>query len=375
MSEESSQEKTQDPTEKRLKDAKDKGQVLRSKELMTMMVTLTAAITLYVLGSNIIFHLTDLLKSSLSFDYDYLNQGDVIYIQAKSAFINACKVLIPFMLICALSAGIAPVILGGVGVNVKTLMPKLERLDPLKGIKKILSVKALMELVKSFLKFVLIACIAITIFSSELSALLKLNQLNLQEALIQVGELLTWSFILLCSGLIVISAIDVPFQIHQHTQQLKMSMQELKDESKESEGSPELKQRVRQQQQEHAQARSVDKVPAADVIITNPEHFAVAIAYKQGVDDAPKVIAKGCDQVAFLIKEAAKEAKKPIVESAPLARAIYHTTEIGLEIPFGLYKAVAQVLTYIYQLDEWYKRGGNKPRLEKPDFDKKEFNY
>lgn len=375
MSEESSQEKTHDPSEKRLRDSKEKGQILRSKELMTMMVTLSAALTLYGLGGMMIKNIIDLLREGLSFDASYLHQSDVFYIQAKSAVISASKALLPFMLICALSAGIAPIILGGVSVNGKTLMPKLERLDPLKGLKKILSVKALVELGKSFLKFVLIAIIAIYIFNSELSSILQFAHLEQKLALIKVGELLTWSFILLCSGLIVISAIDVPFQIHQHNQQLKMSLQELKDESKESDGSPEQKQRLRQQQQEHAQVRSVEKVPAADVIITNPEHFAVAIAYKQGVDEAPRVIAKGCDQVAFLIKEKAKLANKPIVESAPLARAIYHTTELGLEIPFGLYKAVAQVLTYIYQLDEWYKRGGNKPVLAKPDFDKKEFNY
>ncbi len=375
MSDDNSQEKTQDPTEKRLRDAKDKGQVLRSKELMTMMVTLAAALTLYGLGSNIISHLIDIMREGLSFDYAYINQPDVFYIQAKAAFMKASAALVPFMVICALSAGIAPIILGGVGVNLKTLMPKLERLDPLKGIKKIVSIKGLVELGKSFLKFVLIAAIAIIIFNSELGTILQLNELEQEQAMTNVGKMLAWSFILLCGGLVVISAIDVPFQIQQHNQQLKMSMQELKDESKETDGSPELKQRLRQQQQEHAQARSVDKVPAADVIITNPEHFAVAIVYQQGVDDAPKVIAKGCDQIALLIKEAGKHAKKPIIESPPLARAIYHTTDIGLEIPFGLYKAVAQVLTYIYQLDEWYQRGGNKPVLAKPDFDRKAFNY
>jgi len=375
MSENDSQEKTQDPSEKRLKEAKEKGQIVRSKELMTTAVTLSSALALYFLGESMMQSCMQLFSKGLSFDGQWLDQKDVFARQAHLMLSMFVEITFLFMLICLASSLIAPAMLGGLGFNVDQIQPKLERLNPLAGLKRIFSIKALVELAKSFLKFVFIGLIATALFFYELAQISSLSLLDLEEALALSAKIIAYSFVVLSAGLILIAAIDVPFQVHQHNQKMKMSFQELKDEHKETEGSPELKQRLRSQQQNYSQSRSVDKVPAADVIITNPEHYAVALQYQQGEHDAPVVIAKGVDQVALMIREQAKKHKKPIVEAPPLARALYFTTDIGLEIPEGLYQAVAQVLSFIYQLDTWRQQGGNKPVLEKPIFDQKLFDY
>ncbi len=376
MSEEDqSQEKTQEPTEKRLSDARKKGQVLRSKELMTMTITLLSTIVFLFLGETMLKYLSSMLEQGLNFDRLALDRPDAFYVQALMCAKYAFYCLVPLLSLVTIAAFIAPAALGGIHVSAESLQPKLERLNIVKGIKKIFSLKSLMELFKSLLKFVFVGVIAYFIFMVELDQMIQFSSIQLSQGISQTGQLLARSFLWLCFALVLIAAIDVPFQIQQHTQQLKMTFQEVKDESKETDGSPEVKQKIRQQQQQFSQQRSVDKVPAADVIITNPEHYAVAIRYQQGIDDAPLVVAKGIDQVALLIKFKAKEVNKPIIESPPLARAIYYTTEIGYEIPFGLYKAVAQVLTHIYRLEQWYREGGAKPQLDAVDFDRKAFDY
>jgi len=252
--------------------------------------------------------------------------------------------------------------LGGWSFSMKAVSFKIDKLDPIKGIGRMFSAKSLMELVKVLAKFMLVAVISSTILWSLLEQLIGLSQESYQDALAHVGNLCGWSFLAYSSALILIAAVDAPFQLFQHNKQLKMTLQEIKDESKETDGRPEVKGRIRSLQQELSQRRMMEAVPDADVIITNPTHYAVALKYDQSGNGAPIVVAKGADFVAARIRNVAKENEVALVEAPPLARALYASTEINQEIPAGLYVAVANILTYVYQLNAAYTSGYVKPK-------------
>jgi len=224
-----------------------------------------------------------------------------------------------------------------------------------------------MELIKAMAKFFLVAAVALVVIYTNMDAYLQLGNMPMKAALVKAGELLTWAFLLVTIALMIISAIDVPFQIWDHKKQMKMTLQEVKDEMKDTEGKPEVKAKIRQTQREMAEARMMDAVPDADVVITNPTHFAVALKYDPENMRAPLVLAKGADLVAANIRRVASANEILLLETPPLARALYHCTEIGQEIPHGLYVAVAQVLAYVFQLREVQKNGGEKPTRPEPE--------
>jgi flagellar biosynthetic protein FlhB len=269
--------------------------------------------------------------------------------------------VVPLMVILTVTAIIAPIALGGWIFNMETITPKFDKLDPIKGLPKLFSVNGLVELLKALLKITLVGLVGWLLFNSMFAELLGLSSEPMEQAVIHAVNLIAHSFLILSGTLILVAAIDVPYQLHKHSQDLKMSLQEIKDEMKESEGSPEIKGRIRRTQMEMAQNRMMQEVPNADVIITNPSHYAIALKYDQASGDAPILIAKGIDLIAAQIRNIAIEADVPLVAAPPLARALYYSTELDNEIPQGLYLAVAQVLAYIFQLKEAAKTHGTKP--------------
>ena len=246
----------------------------------------------------------------------------------------------------------------------KAVSFKLEKIDPIKGFGRIFALKGLMELAKVLAKFALVASISASIVWSLIEELLGLGNEPLEAAIVHVAKLCGWSFLACSSALILVAMIDVPFQLWQHTKQLKMTKQEIKDENKETEGRPEVKSRIRALQQEISQRRMMEAVPTADVILTNPTHYAVALKYDQASNGAPVVVAKGADLIAANIRAVAEQNGVAIVSAPPLARALYASTDIDQEIPAGLYVAVATILTYVYQLNTMNEYGGVAP--EKP---------
>jgi flagellar biosynthetic protein FlhB len=284
---------------------------------------------------------------------------------------DALLMLAPFFVVVVAVAVFSSVALGGIAFSAEAMAPKLSKLSPLKGIKRIFSAKGLLELLKAMAKFFLVGGATALVLWLTMDSFISLSGMELGPAVSELGSLVGWSFILISSTLILVAAVDVPFQIWDHKKQLKMTRQEVKEEMKDTEGRPEVKGRIRSLQREMAMRRMMEEVPKADVIVTNPTHYAVALKYDQTKMMAPKVVAKGVELVAANIRRIGEESEVPIVESPPLARAIYFHTEIGEFIPAGLYLAVARLLAYVFQLRVYRTDGGIKPHmpedLEIPD--------
>ncbi|MDH5484938.1 MAG: flagellar biosynthesis protein FlhB, partial [Gammaproteobacteria bacterium] len=283
-----------------------------------------------------------------------------------AAIIDGLWLVAPFLGLSLVAALMAPITIGGWAFSFEALQPKFSKLNPVKGLKRIFSAKGLMEMIKAMGKFILVAAIAVSLIRAQSTEFLQLGNESLDAALAHAGNLLAFAFLIVTIALVIIAGIDVPFQIWDHTKQMRMTLQEIKDEMKDTEGKPEVRARIRQLQREMAQARMIDAVPDADVVVTNPTHYAVALKYDPKNMRAPRVLAMGVDLVAANIRRIAEENKILLVETPPLARALYHSTEVGHEIPQGLYVAVAQVLAYVYQLKKVQKNGGRKPSRPKP---------
>lgn len=346
----SGQEKTEQPTEKRKNDSKKKGQVPRSRELNTMLSLIFGSLSLLVLGGSISSGLSSLVETSFSFDREVAFDKDMIPVHLMGTIISALLILTPFFLVMVVGAFIGPLAMGGWSFSPSSMAFKLEKLSPLKGIKRVFSAKGLLELLKTLFKFILLISATIILFNLNIDKILNLGVETPTKAFSDATSLLVWSLLTLSFTMIFIVMFDVPFELWDHTRKLKMTLQEVKDELKESEGRPEVKGQIRAMQREASQRRMMNDVPTADVIITNPTHFSVALKYEDSPGAAPMVVAKGRDLIAFKIRSVAIENNVAIFEAAPLARALYASTEIGDQIPHNLYLAVAKVLAYIYQL-------------------------
>lgn len=362
--EETGQERTEEATPKKLEDARKKGQVARSKELATMLVTIAGAASLLMFGSYIGNRITGIMVQGLSpavlANTPTTELPSVFY----GFLVTGLVAIWPLMALCFLAAIVSSTVLGGLTFS---LSFKAERLDPIKGVGKLFSQQSLVELAKSILKVLVIGSSAIVVLMMVTDSLLGLGRMVPERAIADSIGMLGWFFLMVSLPLVVIALVDVPWQLYSHHKQLRMTKQEVKDEMKQSDGSPEMKAKVRQMQQEASRRRMMQAVPEADVIITNPTHFAVALKYDESRGAAPIVLAKGIDEVAFRIRELAKNHDVLIVESPRLARAIYATTDLDAEIPAGLYLAVAQVLTYVYQLRQWHMQGGEYPDAPTPE--------
>ncbi|WP_372965730.1 flagellar biosynthesis protein FlhB [Marinobacter sp.] len=361
-----SQEKTEEPTPRRLEKAREDGQTARSKELATMAVLLAGAGGLLMFGTSLasafegIMHDSFVIERAAIFDTRHMSVQ--LIVSAKEAAMALSPILI-LILIAAIAGSIG---IGGLLFSAKAIAPKGNRMNPIKGLGRMFSMRSLIELVKAIAKVGLVMAIAIMILNMRTDDLLSIAEEPTVPAMEHVLWTLGWSFFLLSCATIIIAIIDVPFQIYDHQKKLRMTKQEVKDEYKDSEGKPEVKGKIRQLQREMAQRRMMQDVPTADVVITNPTHFAVALKYDQTSMAAPVVVAKGADEVAFKIMEIAREHKVEVLRTPPLARAVYHNADVGDEIPDGLYMAIAQVLAYVFQLRQFRKGRGPKPGM--PDF-------
>lgn len=358
------QDKTEQATPKRLEDARKKGDVPRSKELTMTAVMLTGASGLLLLagpmGTNIVQNMTASLRISRqqAFDPSYLPEALVGYMS------NALVGLVPLgmLVLIAVFAGAASI--GGWSFSLSAIAFKAERLSPIKGIKRVFSANGLNELIKALAKFSLVAVAALSWLSYRSEDLLALGRQPIRPAITEAMQIAGVSFLVISTALIFIALFDVPFQLWNYNKKLKMTRQEIRDEQKDTEGRPEVKSRIRTLQQQIATRRMMEDVPNADVVITNPTHFAVALKYEDGVMRAPKVVAKGKELIAARIREIATENKVPLFSAPPLARALFSSTQLGQEIPAGLYTVVAQVLAYVFQIRDLAR---NAVAIQKPD--------
>ncbi|MBV0934015.1 flagellar biosynthesis protein FlhB [Marinobacterium weihaiense] len=361
MAEETGQEKTEEPTAKRLKEARDKGDIPRSRELSATALLLAAAASALLFGSEVAGTMMNIMVESFSLDRRDAFDPARMFSHLGEALFEGFFSLWGFYLLTLLAALLSPIALGGWNFSGQAIQPKGSRLNPLSGIKRMFSLKALIELAKALAKFLLVGSFAIMVLWLDRPDLVALAREAVEPAIAHSLQILGWSFLVMSLSLIIISLIDVPFQLYDYNKKLKMTLQEVKDEMKNTEGKPEVKGRIRQLQREIAQRKMMSDVPEADVVITNPTHYAVALKYDQGGSGAPRVVAKGADFVALKIREVAEANDVPLLSAPPLARALYHATEIGDEIPAGLYQSVAQVLAYVFQLKRYRQRLDEAP--------------
>jgi flagellar biosynthetic protein FlhB len=361
MSEDSELEKTEPASQKRLDDARKEGNVPRSRELATCTVLLAAGAAFWMLGGKLVAQLGSLLTNSLVFEREQAYDMDLLVTRAASLLVDVLLAFAPVAAVLMLVAIGAPLLIGGWNFSAKAFMPSFDKLNPLTGLTRMVSKNSLVELGKALGKTLLVGYVAWIVVRGKQDAVmaLVLEPLNVGSA--HLGQLLMECFMLIVASLVAIAAIDVPYQLWQHASKLKMTREELRQEAKESDGNPEIKAKIRATQREMARRRMMAEIPTADVVVTNPTHYAVALKYTEGKMGAPRVVAKGADEVAAKIRELAAEHNVPLLEAPPLARALFRHAELGDEIPETLYTAVAEVLAYVFQLKAHTSHGGLRP--------------
>jgi flagellar biosynthetic protein FlhB len=305
------------------------------------------------------------MTTGLHFDRTIAFEPILLLIKVSEMISSLLIAFAPFALILIAVAIASPIIIGGWVFSGKAFAPQFGRLNPLKGLGNLVSKNAAVELTKSIVKTLLVATVAYTVIARDMEPILSLSLLPLKTSIAQVSDLMLIGFLSIVGALVFIAAIDVPYQLYHYANKLKMTKEEIRQESKESEGNPEIKARVRQQQREMAKRRMMSEIPKADVVITNPTHYAVAIKYQDEGMRAPIVVAKGADAIALKIREIAAENNILTMEAPKLARALYAHTELDNEIPEALYSAVAEVLAYVFQMRIFKKEGGFRPEIPK----------
>ncbi|WP_283131258.1 flagellar biosynthesis protein FlhB [Enterovibrio norvegicus] len=362
MAENDGQERTEDATPRRREQAREKGQVPRSRELASVAVLVLGSVALMWFGGGLGEALLEVMRKffSLTRDeiFDVTSLGNIIY----GAIFHLVLPLMLILMMLFVAGLVGAAALGGVSFSWEAARPKLSKMSPLQGIKRMFGKQSMVELIKSILKVALVSSVAFYLMWASLEDFFQLNIETFPGNLFHALDILLNFVLLISCSLLVVVAIDVPFQIWQHNDQLKMTKQEIKDEYKDTEGKPEVKGRIRMLQREMAQRRMMSEVPSADVVITNPEHYSVALRYDSKIDKAPVVVAKGSDFLALKIREIAAVNDIMIVPAPPLARAVYYSTELEQQIPDGLFAAIAQLLAYVFQLKQYKKGRGRKPK-------------
>jgi flagellar biosynthesis protein FlhB len=363
--EDSSAEKSQEPTSKRLEQAREDGDTVRSRELNTTAILLAGSGALLIFGGYMIEAMRSVMTHNFTLSREEIFDTNAMLQHLEVAMMEGLFSMGPVFLVLLIAAILGPIALGGWNLTFKAIVPKANRMDPVAGLKRMFGPKSLVELAKAAGKVLTVAAIALLIFVLNTDRIMQIYMEPILPAMQHTMIILGWSVLGMSCAMILITLIDVPFQIHTHTEKLRMTLQQVKDEMKDSEGKPEVKQRIRQLQYQMTQNRMMANLPQADVIITNPEHYSVALKYQQGGNGAPVLIAKGADLIAMKIREVAKLNNITIVEAPVLARAVFYNTRLDEEIPEGLYKAVAQVLAYVFQLRQYKPGKGPKPVLAK----------
>lgn len=357
----SDQEKTEPATPRREEKAREEGQVARSRELTTFMLLLGGVVGLWSMGAMLYDQLGLVMEQAFLFERRHALETTPMLSHALQLGQRTMLAMLPLFLLLAVVALVAPALLGGWIISAKSLKPQLSKLNPFKGLKRMFGVQALVELAKAIAKSVLVGGVAITFLWTNRGTYMSLMDQPIELALAHALQLAALACGLIVLALLVVILIDVPYQLWSHAKKLRMSKEEVKREHKESEGDPHIKARIRQQQQAMARGRMMSKVPEADVIITNPSHYAVALRYDEAGMTAPRLVAKGTDLVAGRIRELGDEHAVPRLEAPPLARALYHHVDLEAEIPEALYTAVAEVMAWAFRLRRASQEGGEMP--------------
>jgi flagellar biosynthesis protein FlhB len=361
--EETGQERTEEATPRRLERAREEGQVARSRELNTAAILMAGSAGLLYAGDGLSRRLMSITHSSFELSREMIFDPHYMFHILRWATVESLQMLVPVFAALGVAALMAPSALGGWLFSSTAMMPNFQRLDPIAGLQRMFSMRSLVELLKAIAKVALVAAFAYLFLKHFEGELHGLAQESVQAAAAHAMGLLAWCALALSASTLLIAAFDVPYQMHDHAKKLRMTMQQIRDEMKETEGRPEIKSRIRQLQRQMARSRMMSAVPKADVVITNPTHVAVALRYDQSKTAAPVLLAKGSDLVAQKIREIATQHGVPIVSSPRLARAVYFSTELEQEIPSGLYLAVAQVLAYVFHLNNFRRGMGKAPVL------------
>jgi flagellar biosynthetic protein FlhB len=362
MAEESDLEKTEQPSLQRLEKAREEGQVARSRELTTFVLLMAGGAGLWLMGSTIMQKLLKVLRDGLTLDKRLSYDPEQLLPHLHALAFDALLAMLPFLLVLLLAAVLSPMLLNGWLFTLQPLQPKFSKMNPVTGIARMFSLNSLVELLKAIAKALVVGGVGAWVIWHNKDGVMLLMTQPLAVAVPQLGSLIWSCFIAIMGGMLLIAAVDVPFQLYQHNKKLMMTKEEVRQEAKETEGNPEVRGRIRRMQREMAQRRMMSEIPTADVVVTNPTHFSVALRYSENGMRAPVVVAKGTQLTAARIREIAQEHGVPILEAPPLARALYKHTEIGEVIPEALYTAVAEVLAYIYQLKRYNKEGGKQPQ-------------
>jgi len=362
MAENSSAEKTEDPTERKLRNAREEGQVARSVELPAAAVTIGAILTLFFIGGYWIKQMAEIFASGFKFDRKTLDNPDLMVTAFAHQIGEAFLLIVPVLLVTAVLAILSSGATGGYLFSLKNTLPKFSKLSLLSGFKRMFGANAAIELLKAILKFSLVTIVLWALVSRQMDPMMQLGQMAIEPALAAAGWMIAESALWLSLSLLVIALIDAPYQKYSFIKRMRMTKQEVKDEMKDMEGQPEVKQQIRRRQREMANNRMIQKVQDADVVITNPEHFAVALSYDPTGDGAPILLAKGSDHMAARIREEAEKHGVEMFAAPPLARALYFSTEVDQSVPESLYLAVAQVIAYVFSLAD--VRPGVAPMLK-----------
>ena len=363
MAEDSDLEKTEQASPQRLEKAREDGDVPRSRELATFTGLLAAGMGLWMTGGSLVRELEATLITGMSFSRAQAFDFNLIFTQLGANLVKLLLAFAPLAGVLMLVALLSPALIGGWLFSNKALAPNFSRMNPIKGLSNMVSSHALMELLKAVAKTLLVGVVAWMVMLHQKEAVMALGNESVQAGSEHVGHLLWFGFISMTAALGLVVAIDVPFQLWHYANKLKMTREEVRQEAKEADGDPQVKAKIRAQQREMARRRMMSEVPTADVVVTNPTHYAVALRYADGDARAPIVVAKGADEVAAKIREIAAANNIPTLEAPPLARALYQHTELGDEIPQALYTAVAEILAYVFQLRSYRERGGVAPTV------------
>lgn len=363
MAEDSDLERTEDPSPRRLEEARGKGQIARSQELVTFSVLMSAVVGMMTLGSGIFAALKKVMTDNLRFDRATLGDMDQLLKHLSQGAIDALTAMLPFMGATVVAAIAASIVLSGWLFTLDAVAPKFDKLNPINGLTRIFSVRSLVEAFKAILKSGLIGGVAVATIWAQKEEVLQLIAMAPFQSLAYLFELVKFTMLMVVGSMAIIVMIDVPFQLWDYKRNLRMTKEEVKQEAKESEGDPQVKAKIRQLQMQAARQRMMSEIPKANVIVTNPTHYAVALQYDEKKMQAPRIVAKGAFLLAERIIEIGKESKVPVLRTPPLARALYHHAELGEDIPTALYTAVAEVLAYIMQLENFRRYGGHEPNL------------
>ena len=360
--EDSDLDKTESPSQRRLDQAREEGQVARSRELSTFAVLMAGGAGIWFMGSTLSQALISVIREGLTLDTNLAFHSEKLVTRLYDLSMSTLLAFLPLLGLMLLVALFSPLLMNGWLFSLNPLTPNFSKLDPIAGIARMFSTNSLMELGKAIAKALVVGGVGTLVIWHNKDAVLLLVSEPLARAVPHLASLVWGSFAAVMGGMLLIVAVDVPFQLWEHNKKLKMSKEEVRQEAKETEGDPQVKARIRSMQREMARRRMMAEIPKADVVVTNPTHFSVALKYSDNKMRAPVVVAKGSHLMAARIKEIAIENNVPILEAPPLARALHKHCEIGQAIPEALYNAVAEVLAYVYQLRRYKQVGGVHPQ-------------